>query len=90
MWGNINELYSIILIHFGKTCFNLFIIPIVLEHLFAILSICLRQFKCVSNIKPKKLKCWILSMFTPSIVSVGTITFLFVLFNKSYINFVDI
>ena len=35
MWGSINELYSIIVIRFGKTCFNLLIIPIVLEHLFA-------------------------------------------------------
>ena len=77
MWGNINELYSIILIRFGKTCFNLFIIPIVLEHLFAIFSMCLCQFKCVFNIKPKKLKCWTLSMLTPSIVSVGNFTFLF-------------
>ena len=32
MWGNINELYSVILILFGKTCLNLFIIPIVLKH----------------------------------------------------------
>ena len=47
MWGNINELYSIILILFGKTCFNLFIIPIVVENLFAIFSMCLCQFKCV-------------------------------------------
>ena len=77
MWGNINELYSIILILFGKTCFNLFIIPIVLEHLFAIFSICLCQFNCVSSVRSKKLKYWTLSMLTPSIVSVGTITFLF-------------
>ena len=67
MWGNINKLYNIIMILFGKTCFNLFIIPIVLEHLFAIFSICLCQFKCVSNIKPEieMLKCWTLSMFIP-------------------------
>ena len=77
MWCNINDLYSIILILFGKTRFNLFIIPIVLEHLFAIFSICLCQFKCVSNIRPKKLKYWTLSMFTPYIFSVGAITRLF-------------
>ena len=63
MWCNINDLYSIILILFGKTRFNLFIIPIVLEYLFAIFSICLCQFKCVSNIRPKKLKYWTLSKY---------------------------
>ena len=52
-------------------------IPIVLEHLFAIFSKCLCQFKCMSNMKSKKLKCWTLSMFTPSIVSVFTFAFLF-------------
>ena len=50
MWGNINELNSVILILNGKTCFNLFSIPIVLEHLFATFSICLCQFRCVSNV----------------------------------------
>ena len=86
MWGNINELYSIILMLFGKTCFNLFIILIVLEHLFAIFSICLCQFKYMSNVRPKKLKCWTLSMFTLSVVSICTIT-LFLAFEKSYIYF---
>ena len=77
MWGNINELYSINMIVFCKTFFNLFINPIVLEYLFAIFSMRLCQFKCMSNIKPMKLKCWTLSMFTPSIVNVGTITFFY-------------
>ena len=77
MWGNINELYSVIFMLNGKTCFNLFIIPIVLEYLFATFSICLCQFRCVSNVRPKKFKCCTLSMFTPSIVNVGTITLLF-------------
>ena len=77
MWGNICELYSVILMLNGKTCFNLFIIPIVLEHLFATFSICLCQFRCVSNVRPKKLKCWTFSMFTQSIINMGITALLF-------------
>ena len=36
MCGTINELYNIVLISRGKICFNLFKIPIFLEHAFYI------------------------------------------------------
>ena len=49
--------------------FNLVIGPIVREHLFAILSICLIQFKCEINVKPRMLNRLNLSIFTPSIVN---------------------
>ena len=64
MWGNINELYSVIFILNGKTCFKLFIIPFDLEHLFGTFSICLCQLRYVSNVWPKILKCWTISMFS--------------------------
>ena len=77
MWGNINALYSVLLILNGNICFNFFIIPIVLEHVFATFSMCVCKFLCMSNVTPKKLKCWTLSTFTASIFNVGTITLLF-------------
>ena len=45
-----------ILICVGNTCFSLLMIPIVLEHLFAVLSVCCFQFICASSVRPRKLK----------------------------------
>ena len=55
MCGTINELNDILLISRGNICFNLFKIPIVLEHVFDIFSVCFFQFKFVSITKPKKI-----------------------------------
>ena len=53
-------------------CSNLVISPIVREHLFAILSIYLLQFKCDTNIKPRMLNWLTLSMSTLSVVIVSS------------------
>ena len=54
MCGNISALYSIIFIRWGKVCFSLFNIPIILEHLLDTFSECFFQFTCVSRVSPKK------------------------------------
>ena len=53
--GNISELYRSLSIDWGKTRFNLFIMPNDLEILFAILWVCSFQVMFSSNISPKKL-----------------------------------
>ena len=65
------------------TGFNLFKIPIFLEHAFEFFSVCLLRFRFVSIIKPS-LTC---SIFILSIFRVSVYIFLFVLWNVIYLDF---
>ena len=67
--------------------FNLFKIPIFLEHAFEILSVCLFHFRFVSIIKPKKLNSLTCSIFILSIFRVSVCAFLCVLWNVIYLYF---
>ena len=59
-------------------------LPIVLEHLFEVISECFLHFKFVSRVRPRKLNSFIFSMFVLLIWSVGSFTCLFGLW-KTYI-----
>ena len=76
MCGNNSALYSIIFIRWGKVCFSLFSIPIILEHLLDTFSECFFQFTCVSRVSPKKLNSSTFSIIVLIIVGVSVLTFL--------------
>ena len=51
MCDNINELNNRAFICTGSTCFNLFNMPIFLEHLFETFSVCFFKFRFVFKVK---------------------------------------
>ena len=63
MCGDINELYNIVFICKSSTCFNLFNMSIILEHLFDTFSVFFFQFRFVSKVNPKKLNSSTYSIF---------------------------
>ena len=64
-------MHKIIFTYNGSICFNLFSIPIVLEHLLKKISVCFFQFKLLSIVKPKKLSSSIFSITILSILRIN-------------------
>ena len=68
-------LYSIILILIGSTSLSLFIVPIILEHLFDIFSECFFQFSWISKVNTKKLKSSTFVIIVLFILGTGALNF---------------
>ena len=76
-----------ILICVGNTCFSLLMIPVVLEHLFAVLSVCCFQFRCASSVRPIKLKSDTNGIGVSSIFKLGKSNLLFIdILNNMYLD----
>ena len=76
----------IIFFFFGNICLSLFNTPIVLEHLFEVISECFLLFKFVSRVRPRKLNSLTFVMFVLLIWSVGEFTCLFGKWKSIYLD----
>ena len=79
-------LYSIILILIGSISLSLFSVPIILEHLFDIVSECFFQFSLVSKVNPKKLKLSAFVIIILFILGTGVLNFFWHVVNHEFCN----
>ena len=67
-------LYIYIFLFWGNICLSLFNTPIVVEHLFEVISECFLHFKFVSRVRPRKLNSLTFVMFVLLIWSPPSVT----------------
>ena len=79
MWGKNNVLYNSSLIDSGSMHLSLLMIPLVLEHFMAILSIWFFQFKLSFRVKPRKLKSNTFSIGVPLMLNYKLSTVLLII-----------
>ena len=65
-------------------CLSLLNIPIILEHVVDTISECFFQFKCVSNVSPKKLNSSTFSIIVLLILGAGAIIYLLYVWKTMY------